>query len=69
LFQIISDNETLPSGYQLLVDGSKVAIKSEWLTEILHKLRKKDKACALKKIIDCFLTPHQYGIRGRTTAF
>lgn len=59
----------MPSGYQHLVSGGNVIIKTSWLKETLLKLRKKDATCALKMMIDCFMSPYQYGIRGGTSAF
>jgi len=59
----------MPSGYQHLVSGGIIIVKTDWLKETLLKLRKKDATCALKMIIDCFMTPYQYGIRGGTSAF
>lgn len=59
----------MPPGYQYLVEGSPLAVQTDWYKTTLYSLRKKDRPCALKMIIDCFLTPEQYGIRGGTSAF
>ncbi|CAG2196628.1 unnamed protein product [Mytilus edulis] len=64
-----NENLQMPPRYQYLVEGSPLAGPTDWDKTTLYSLRKKDRPCALKMVIDCFLTPEQYETRGGTSAF
>jgi hypothetical protein len=58
----------LPFGYQLLVPGASLGIPSTWLSTVLHKLRKKEPAVVIKKLVDGLLQPWEIGLMGGTEA-
>lgn len=59
----------LPEGYQLLAQGTKVAVPISWLTKTLAKLKDKSSSFILKKLIDGFMDPWDYGLQGGSRAF